>query len=542
MVKTTTSAFDTHLLLETTTIATAWRITRVDGTILGFTDHDIDIDIDGLTYLASSGYIRSAISSSATMAADTMEVHGFLDDVILTSDDLRNGLYNFAQVEIFAYNWDDVSPTMGSIALRFGHFGEVTIRPSGEFVVELRGLISLLGMKIGGVYMPECPLDLGDSKCLVKLQPDLRFGQRAYVVGDKVLVPTADAKEGVELAVTNPGFETGDTTGWNFTASSYVVKGSNNVLLAKFGSFYMACVDGENAFDQTVNITPGSPITTTKIDNLDYKVRFKFWWAGETWGLKYRAEVEFQDAGFAQINSGLDDFVQEFRSARPYLEWFEESIDVDVPSGTRNVVIKIQSSIDTDIATWNDARMSYDNLSLSILDKTYETADDYSRFNNIEFECTTAGTTALVRPTFDTTIGNTTADGTVVWTTRKPDYTYFDTVATVTSKKIFTGTNIAEADDVFNWGVLEWLTGTNIGRKIEIKDWLSSSKTFTLALSAYYDIQVGDTFTVHYGCDKSRSLTKGCMLFDNMINYGGHPEVPGTDQYFKVGGVSTQKC
>lgn len=40
--------------------------------------------------------------------------------------------------------------------------------------------------------------------------------------------------------------------------------------------------------------------------------------------------------------------------------------------------------------------------------------------NNLYFECTTSGTThATTEPTWDTTVGNTTSDGTVVWTTRQ---------------------------------------------------------------------------------------------------------------------------
>lgn len=39
--------------------------------------------------------------------------------------------------------------------------------------------------------------------------------------------------------------------------------------------------------------------------------------------------------------------------------------------------------------------------------------------NNLYFECTTAGTTGGSEPTWDTTVGNTTADGTAVWTTRQ---------------------------------------------------------------------------------------------------------------------------
>jgi hypothetical protein len=41
---------------------------------------------------------------------------------------------------------------------------------------------------------------------------------------------------------------------------------------------------------------------------------------------------------------------------------------------------------------------------------------------------------------------------------------------------------------------------------------------------------VGDTFTLTEGCDKLRTT---CKLKGQILNFGGFPEVPGTDAYFK---------
>lgn len=46
-----------------------------------------------------------------------------------------------------------------------------------------------------------------------------------------------------------------------------------------------------------------------------------------------------------------------------------------------------------------------------------------SGFTTVVFECTTAGTSGGTEPTWDGTVGNTTADGTVTWTTRSSQYT-----------------------------------------------------------------------------------------------------------------------
>jgi hypothetical protein len=59
-VKTISAALAQHLAGEGTTLATCWRITRRDGVVLGFTDHVRDLEMDGVTYKAASGYTRTA--------------------------------------------------------------------------------------------------------------------------------------------------------------------------------------------------------------------------------------------------------------------------------------------------------------------------------------------------------------------------------------------------------------------------------------------------------------------------------------------------
>ena len=44
-----------HLAGATTTLAHCWRLTRRDGAVEGFTDHDRDLVFDGTAFLAASG-------------------------------------------------------------------------------------------------------------------------------------------------------------------------------------------------------------------------------------------------------------------------------------------------------------------------------------------------------------------------------------------------------------------------------------------------------------------------------------------------------
>lgn len=55
-MKSISSALATHLAGPVTTLATCWRISRIDGREFFFTDHDRDLSFEGSLYKASSGY------------------------------------------------------------------------------------------------------------------------------------------------------------------------------------------------------------------------------------------------------------------------------------------------------------------------------------------------------------------------------------------------------------------------------------------------------------------------------------------------------
>lgn len=155
-----------HLRSETTTLCTLWKLTRRDGEILGFTDHDTDLVYGGLTYAAATGYTRSAISANSTLAVDNLDIEGILSSGALTSDDIRAGIYDWCELLVSLVNYADL--TMGAVILRRGTLGEFTLK-SGAFVTELRGVSQSLSRNFLRVYTADCTADLGDSRCKVIL-------------------------------------------------------------------------------------------------------------------------------------------------------------------------------------------------------------------------------------------------------------------------------------------------------------------------------------------------------------------------------------
>ena len=155
-----------HLALEVTTLATCWKITRADATIMYFTDHTSDIPYSGQVYLSASGYSTSPIKSTSSMAVDNLDIFCLLDDAAITASDLSGGIYDFALVEMFAVNYNDL--TMGHINLKKGHIGQVST--AGDiFTAEMRGMSQVLQQTVGEIYSRNCRADLGDSRCAVNL-------------------------------------------------------------------------------------------------------------------------------------------------------------------------------------------------------------------------------------------------------------------------------------------------------------------------------------------------------------------------------------
>ncbi|HVY20480.1 MAG TPA: DUF2163 domain-containing protein [Bauldia sp.] len=160
-----------HLATGVTTLCRCWKLTRTDGVVLGFTDHDRALAFDALTYEPESGFDASEETSATGFAIGGMEVLGALSSDRLPADDLAAGVYDNAEVRVYLVNW--TTPSERHL-LRVGHLGEVT-REDGVFRAEIRGLASALDEPQGRVFRHACDADLGDARCGVDLESaDLR--------------------------------------------------------------------------------------------------------------------------------------------------------------------------------------------------------------------------------------------------------------------------------------------------------------------------------------------------------------------------------
>jgi uncharacterized phage protein (TIGR02218 family) len=170
-----------HLASGATTLCNCWRISRKDGVVLGFTDHDENLTFDGTLFRAGTVFEGTEIETRFGLAATGSELHGALSDESISEHDLVRGKYDAARVELFLVDWSNVE---NRILQRCGDIGEVR-REGAAFAVEIRGIAHQLDQERGRLFVGSCDADLGDARCKIDLDdPAFRAeGEVASVQG-----------------------------------------------------------------------------------------------------------------------------------------------------------------------------------------------------------------------------------------------------------------------------------------------------------------------------------------------------------------------
>lgn len=164
-MRTLSPALAEHLDGDATTMCHCWRVTRRDGRVLGFTEHDHDLRFDGTDFWAASGFQAADSEAASGLSVEAGEVAGGFSSVAISEADVIAGRYDGAKVEVFQVNWQ--APDQ-RILLRVQEIGDV-VRAGGAFRAELRGLTHRLDQVQGRIYGRRCDAVLGDGRCKVNL-------------------------------------------------------------------------------------------------------------------------------------------------------------------------------------------------------------------------------------------------------------------------------------------------------------------------------------------------------------------------------------
>jgi len=271
----------THLEGSSLTVATLVRMTRRDGTVLGFTDHDTDLVWDGDTFYASGGYVPTSIQTTATLSVDNLMIEGPFTTT-LPKADLIAGLYDKCTIEVMLVNYADL--TMGAMVLQAGEIGEVTLMDY-QFKAEFRSKIDKLQAQVGEVTTPDCRAALGDSRCGITLAEWTETGDVSAVTDDKTFAATIDAPY---VAVMNTHADNADirASGWFDGGRLTWTSGDNNGLSMEVyaqtyaaGSFSFTLfldMPYDIGVGDTFSVYPGCPkLISTCISKFDNVLNFR---------------------------------------------------------------------------------------------------------------------------------------------------------------------------------------------------------------------------------------------------------------------------
>ena len=528
-MKTVSLAMENHLKEGATTLTTCWKIMRTDGREFFYTELDEDITFEGDTYKSAAGFNKSAITSSATFAVDKLEVTGFLRDDGITDEEIRNGAFDYARVEVFMINYEDLGA--GKIKLRAGWFGEVRTTGSGAFMVELRGLVDQLQVKIGDTYLPECRVDLGSPKCGIKLTPDLRAGGTAYELGQRMIWPVADSdyipdRHFPELLDPN------NTALWNANARRRGDINCSPVIGPIMLGFSVGPTSGTLRYQQVINFSDIG-LTPEMIASGLYKVTFSSKYyrlsSAASGGIRIACQEQYFNTGI-YTDIVTNDYV--IGAVPPKRRWVQVEASIDIHPDTDRFMVSVYATPDP--RGNSRSALCWDDLDFFISYRADQVAS-FAAYGGVEFECIQKGKTATAAPIFTGTVGDEVTDGGVIWRVVDPKYTHLRTLtANMTATNRLTVDPVPEEwPNFFDWGVVKFLTGENAGRAMEIADYNVTTGVIKLALPLPYRGMTGDLISIQAGCNKT---LKVCELFENVINFRGHPRVPGQGQYFKVAG------
>ncbi len=552
-MKSISTAMREHLDGTTTSLATCWKITRTDGEEFFLTDNTVDIVFDGDTYSASDSYDRSAVAAGSDMESDNLEVYALLNSDLFVQQDLENGKFDWAEVELFAVNYKDPDG-FGKIILRTGRFGEIQPLTNAKgFTATFFGLKEHLNASIERFVSPTCDADLGDGMCRLPIVLDDIERSTAYKVGDRVGVRIKTEKfRGGDQVVVNGDFTAEPIgtqfineeapTGWTSGGGQFYIEAADqpedDLLPDHVDRFLRQNLYGTD-LHQEFDLTSG---VVTEDDITDNRVWCFFSaWIYHSEFDRRQVKVVYIDADDNEVGTPIVDTGLVLSEDNPYnptpgeenLDWFRiRAITTDIPATATKIRVELNQAQDGGPST--DAGTADVICSIMSLDDTESSEMDYAgRYALV----TTAGTTAASQPSYTDVVGSTVTDGTAELYIEQA-WRVVGVVADVTDASTFT--LIVNDDErgksnagFYDGAVIQWLQGENAGRAIEakttsaigggqngydIETWLPNART----------PEIGDVCYIQPGCDKLRETCRD--KFENILNFQGFPDLPGQDE------------
>lgn len=175
-----------HLRQRVTTLAVGIRLDRKDGLAMGFTTVPRRTLIDGLIYDPKTAITPTSVETKISTGMDNSQFAGILSSSKIRDIDVLAGIYDFAKIQIFLFNYADL--TMGRIRLVKGRLGEVVTDGNMGFQAEIRGLIQQANQTIIELTSAQCRVDVfADERCQLNRAAHTWVGTVSSIISPRVL-------------------------------------------------------------------------------------------------------------------------------------------------------------------------------------------------------------------------------------------------------------------------------------------------------------------------------------------------------------------
>lgn len=475
-MKTVPTALQAMLESELATLATCWKLALQNGTDYFFTDHDVDLIIDGNTYEASSGMMPKALDQNAKLSPDNMDVVAFLESAKISELDILAGDLDYATVDIFVVDYNNLVAEANSV---------VEGDPIG---------FNSIGSSLGG-FTANSARVLYQVTRTMNIDADLGLGYFYIKARDAFGTDASD----VRMLIYEIGVD---------DANSPLVASSNTIALSDQSyawiEFVFPATTLENGKTYAVAFAAGG--ITAQGEGIDG--------AHDTPGGGVdtdRAQTGISVSSPPPDLSSYDAMGQNAQTSI-YAKWsyIDETEKLWLAQGWTLGRIEIQ-----DQAFTAEIRGKAQHLDQQLIERTTPEC----RANLGDVRCTVD---------MDDSAGTFRYDAGVVTSQSGDRRTFIDTGAP-NSEDFFSGGLLTwltpESGDSFNGG--------NAGYQMEVKSYDTVTQEFILFQPMPVDIEAGDEFTVKFGCNKGTTHCKD--RFSNLVNFRGEPFIPGWDATLHTG-------
>lgn len=161
-------SFAAYLNQEAAYLPTCWKLVRQDGAVVGLTDFDQPLEIEGITYHSAGGFTPSDVDRQLGTTAAQISLQSYFSEAVTAADVVR-GAYDNAAVFVFRVNPFELPTSLTATPYQYdplvsGRLGRFRLTDM-TYSVEARGLQEELNKSQGPVTSKRCRNEFCDSVC-----------------------------------------------------------------------------------------------------------------------------------------------------------------------------------------------------------------------------------------------------------------------------------------------------------------------------------------------------------------------------------------